>query len=173
MRYKPGLEPERLKEMRAHQCTNREPRRGHNTDDRPFCADQCVECGRRGGGHKLSAYPDAPWFDFELQRLWALEMKAGWDKWREDTEEADAVASGDWWDRYDAHIASERWRNTRRRVFKRDGCTCQICLNAKATQVHHLDYSRVPNEYMTDLLSVCDACHIRLHPDGGGRPWER
>lgn len=68
-----------------------------------------------------------------------------------------------WWDRYAKYLQSPAWADKREAVLKRDGGKCARCLEADASQVHHLTYTRVFNEDLADLISICDACHEAEH----------
>jgi len=77
---------------------------------------------------------------------------------------AQQEAWNDWY--YGERLASEKWRALCRKVIRRDKGVCQCCLEAPATQVHHLTYARVGNEALFDLVAVCESCHRNiLHPD--------
>ena len=39
---------------------------------------------------------------------------------------------------------------------------CQKC-KEQGTQIHHLTYERVGNEKLTDLVLLCDKCHMDVH----------
>lgn len=81
-------------------------------------------------------------------------------KYQEQKEKADK----EWWDRYDDYIEnSPKWQNIRQKVLERDNGKCQGCLINKATQVHHLTYKNVCNEFMFELISICEICHNRYH----------
>jgi 5-methylcytosine-specific restriction endonuclease McrA len=62
------------------------------------------------------------------------------------------------------YLHSEAWQRKRYIVMKRDNCICSYC-GAKATQVHHLKYAKynIGSEPIDWLVSVCEACHERLH----------
>ncbi len=64
---------------------------------------------------------------------------------------------------YQDYLRSEQWQQLRLKVLKRDGFRCQGCLAARATQVHHRSYGNVRREFCFELISLCDACHARLH----------
>ncbi len=66
---------------------------------------------------------------------------------------------------YDAYIGSKQWRIRAEKVLKRDKYLCQACGIAKATEVHHRTYSHLYDEPLFDLVSVCEACHSKLHPE--------
>lgn len=42
---------------------------------------------------------------------------------------------------------------------------CYKCKCVRATQVHHLNYCHIGNEKLWDLISVCSACHIKIHKE--------
>lgn len=64
---------------------------------------------------------------------------------------------------YPEYLKSDDWRAKRAIVLERDNNTCQACLRAPATQVHHKSYERVFDEPLFDLESVCDECHGKIH----------
>ncbi len=64
---------------------------------------------------------------------------------------------------YADYLKSEQWQQLRLKVLQRDGFRCQGCLAARATQVHHRSYGHVRGEFCFELISLCDACHERLH----------
>jgi ribosomal protein S27AE len=67
-----------------------------------------------------------------------------------------------WWAEYSAYLLTPEWRQRRERVLKRDNYQCQACLNAFATEVHHLNYDHVGNEPLFDLVAICKPCHDAL-----------
>ncbi len=69
--------------------------------------------------------------------------------------------------RYQAYLASEKWGIIRRRVLDRDKGLCQGCLQDKATEVHHRTYQNLFDEFAFELISLCSACHERLHRQRG------
>lgn len=69
---------------------------------------------------------------------------------------------------YRDYLLSERWRSKRGLVLERDGHVCQGCRQQTATQVHHLTYHNLFDEFLFELVSVCDDCHDRLHADNAG-----
>ena len=68
---------------------------------------------------------------------------------------------------YEDYLASELWKQIRKRVFETHGTTC-CCCERKATQVHHHEYSRknVSGETIDGLYPVCPDCHTSVHFDG-------
>lgn len=70
------------------------------------------------------------------------------------------------WERYDEHLASERWQQIRGKVLRRAGGMCEGCLDNPATQVHHLSYKHLGHEFLWELVAICDTCHERCHNEG-------
>ena len=64
---------------------------------------------------------------------------------------------------YQEYLQSAEWKNTRDKVLYRDHFMCQGCLEVRATQVHHLSYKNIGNEFLFQLISLCDKCHERIH----------
>lgn len=64
---------------------------------------------------------------------------------------------------YDKYIKSEEWKEVREEREFLDGLKCRFCGSAKNLTVHHITYENVPNEDMTDLVTLCWTCHNELH----------
>lgn len=67
---------------------------------------------------------------------------------------------------------SAKWKRKRAAILKRDGYTCQRCKRygrtVEATVVHHIKHADEYPElaYVDDnLVSLCDACHNKAHPE--------
>lgn len=122
---------------------------------------QCTRCGRVVRAHKkadLTAEQMAsavPWDDDISRRYYS---RIG-----ERTQELQEARQREWNRRYGNYLESSRWHQIRQAVLRRDKWTCQGCLSAKATEVHHLTYQRVGAEMLFDLVAICGECHRRLH----------
>jgi hypothetical protein len=69
-------------------------------------------------------------------------------------------------DRYRAVLRSRRWRNLRRRAYKRSRGRCEHCRKRHflgALQLHHKTYVRLGKERMRDVELLCDQCHRDRH----------
>lgn len=64
---------------------------------------------------------------------------------------------------YTAYLGTPEWQATREKILKRDKYICQGCLTAAATEVHHTTYAHVRNELAFELVSLCHACHKKVH----------
>lgn len=69
-------------------------------------------------------------------------------------------------DKY-AYMFSDKWFNLRSAVFERDNYTCQSCGSTHLLRCHHIDYSRLGDEFLSDLITLCDTCHTNLHKQLG------
>lgn len=65
--------------------------------------------------------------------------------------------------KYHQYLESKEWKEKRKLVFERDKNLCQSCKSAPAFHVHHLHYNNIFRENLEDLLSVCAACHNKIH----------
>ena len=65
---------------------------------------------------------------------------------------------------YNEYLNSPEWRKKRAQRISIDNGICQMCLSAPAEEVHHLNYYNIGEEdVLTDLVSVCHACHCKIH----------
>lgn len=86
----------------------------------------------------------------------------------------------------DPFYKGKAWRRVRAAALERDHYLCQDCLAAKrrgerirarrATMVHHIlpreDYPELELA-LDNLISLCDPCHNKRHPEKGERPESR
>lgn len=57
-----------------------------------------------------------------------------------------------------------QWRELRRRVLKRDGGVCRVCLRAKAFEIHHVLFRSLGGkDEARNLIAVCRTCHEDIH----------
>jgi 5-methylcytosine-specific restriction endonuclease McrA len=66
---------------------------------------------------------------------------------------------------YEDYRRSEIWRMKRKKVLKRAKGICEGCLDAEATQIHHITYDHIGDELLFELVALCDACHRKCHPN--------
>jgi len=76
--------------------------------------------------------------------------------------------SREWWTWYNNYLRSEAWRERAALVKRRSGGMCEGCGANKATQVHHVTYEHVGNEFLWELRAVCNGCHERIHDSKPG-----
>lgn len=72
--------------------------------------------------------------------------------------------------KYAKYLAGPEWALKRRQVMHRCAGVCEGCGIADATEVHHLTYKHVGEEFLFELVGVCKPCHERAHADKDERP---
>lgn len=128
---------------------------------------QCQVCGEikgtsisRKDAADLMLYPYLPNLEEEYQTARQLEEAAIYQKHIRKQK----AESGQFSKEYRDYLASDKWRiEIRNKIMKRAGGICEGCLERPATQVHHANYSHLGDEFMFELIAICDACHKRLH----------
>lgn len=72
--------------------------------------------------------------------------------------------------------SSQPWKAKRKKILRRDEYLCQWCKRygrrVDATTVHHIEhYEDRPDLALVDsnLISLCDKCHNKAHPEKGGK----
>lgn len=67
---------------------------------------------------------------------------------------------------YLKYLISDKWKKKRdEKLWKQplcEHCRKEFGKNTKATQVHHISYETLGKEKLSDLISVCNYCHILL-----------
>lgn len=153
-----GAPPERAADLPVCPCDVTELR-AQMVKSYRVAVFQCLKCGRSVRHVKRSKAERAslPPFDVELrERGYAARAAAG--------AELRASRQAAWWAWYDAYLLSPKWRAIREQVLKRDKWTCRVMRCGRpATQVHHLTYERVGDEWPDDLVAICAECHDHCH----------
>ncbi len=148
-------------------CTheNTEPRMRTASNGRIMVSRQCLNCGNNVGKFlKKEFWPDQPepWDD-EIE----AELRA-----RADAAELPVLLryveiQQEEQQKYSQYLLSPEWRRKRKLVLERDKGLCQGCLTAPATEVHHITYRNIFDEFAFQLTSLCSPCHERYHDDAG------
>jgi hypothetical protein len=150
-------------------CNHRHANLTHKTssDGKVRWQVQCAYCGE-----SIRTIPKANLKREEMERADEWDESLREDRFRKMQERSQdlqdqikAQEDRERSERYSAYLLSPAWRALRAKVLERDKHTCQGCLVARATQVHHRTYERIYSEMLFDLVSVCDACHKKIHPD--------
>lgn len=122
---------------------------------------QCMTCGRAGSQPmsraSLGSRADKlHLFDEALIKQW--EERGTAKRTAEKKAEKDA-----WLKEHGAYLRTGQWRSLRDAVMARSRSLCEGCGLARATQVHHLTYEHWRQEFLWELVAVCDDCHNRVH----------
>lgn len=75
----------------------------------------------------------------------------------------------EWWTWYDRYLMTPEWKARRALVLKRANGLCEGCREHRATQVHHTTYAHVGNEFLFELVALCNECHERYHEEKADR----
>lgn len=124
---------------------------------------QCLDCGARVGGAMSQA-------GIDMAEVGAFEESLLTDN----TERRAAAAAviraefdrDKWFDSYTPYLSSPAWAKRRRQVLERAKGSCEGCGENPPTEVHHLTYAHVGNEFLFELVALCASCHDRIHADG-------
>ena len=125
---------------------------------------QCKSCGQVSNPVKTaialqeSAGQTIPDFVAEAEDAWNAKKHAAY-------KSIEAELDGRVSNEYEQYLQSEHWLAKRLLVLRRAGKFCEGCLERAPTQVHHLTYQHVGEEFMWELVAVCDECHERIHPN--------
>ncbi len=126
----------------------------------------CLDCGYQFGGPV--AKKDVPNLD-EVPDLGELAedrfLRLRFENWRDQKLsfwEKQAVKVSK---EYAAYLKSPEWRAKSRQVILRAQGMCEGCRERPATQVHHLTYEHRFNEFLWELVAICENCHARVHPE--------
>ena len=130
-------------------------------------AFQCIRCGAHVGSAKRATLSDA---QIRAAPEWDARLKENYwrqhsDRYSELRRKADQDAYEKWLRQYNAYLETPEWKQKRKLVLLRAQGTCEGCRLAPATEVHHLVYTHVGEEFLFELAAVCGPCHKRLHAD--------
>lgn len=64
------------------------------------------------------------------------------------------------------YLASEHWADLRRRKLARNP-TCELCGKSGQMDIHHVNYRRIFDVQLHDLLTLCRKCHDEEHATNG------
>ena len=143
--------PHKRTELRYKLCSN----------GKKLLCTQCLDCGQRAGKDWLPQdrvnMKEVQPFDAALEEQGAKQQQAIWAAKRE----RESVQRHLDYERYIQD--SDDWQMIRTKVMRRDNYLCQACLEEPATQVHHKSYAHLYDEWMWELVSVCQPCHEKIH----------
>jgi hypothetical protein len=152
-----------LTENCPNECTKVRFRRAINSVK--MFKKQCVRCGVLVGDwipHAEIVAPDLieP-IDDDLRKIYlenALSLRA------EIVKVAAEKERKEFFENYDEYLKSEKWNEKRKAVLRRNFWgNCEGCGVNPSTQVHHLTYDHVYDEFLFELVGLCKNCHDRLH----------
>ena len=87
-----------------------------------------------------------------------------------------AVKIGDYMTEFD--YKAQKWKRKRAAILRRDNYLCVECRKygrrIEASTVHHIKHADTNPELAyenSNLVSLCSACHNKMHPEKGGKRW--
>lgn len=80
------------------------------------------------------------------------------------------MGAQNWPELYADYLKSRRWADRREKVLRRAQFRCEGCGDQPATEVHHLTYEHVTQEFLFELIALCRGCHERLHEQSDRPP---
>lgn len=136
---------------------------------------QCLKCGRaitraiaRSEALKQNGGKEPPPFDDEIQTIREKAAADGAQKIIGKYETESAFKQAEFRNWYAEYLQSDEWKEKRAKTILRAGGICEGCRCKEATVVHHLTYRDVGDEFLFQLVALCDGCHHRyheVHPD--------
>lgn len=64
---------------------------------------------------------------------------------------------------YKEYLESNKWKEFREKVLKRDNYKCTKCGNTNELCIHHITYDNFGNENLEDVVTLCSKCHEEIH----------
>jgi hypothetical protein len=127
--------------------------------------EQCNNCGKLLGGFlpHASAKPDTTELDIGRARTAIENERREWELHYQQREEAWRAEAEQRRERYHEYLQTDQWWDRHTLVMQRAGNLCEGCRRRTATAVHHLTYEHVTNEFLWELVAICDVCHRRVH----------
>jgi hypothetical protein len=74
--------------------------------------------------------------------------------------------SSNGWDSYQKYLKSYEFKAVRRCVMNRANNTCEVCKSRRASEVHHIKYSKWYNgdvDKSSNIIAICHPCHCDIH----------
>jgi len=65
--------------------------------------------------------------------------------------------------KYGEYLLTEEWRKKRQLVLNRCKNMCEGCGINQAEAVHHLTYEHIYDEFLFELIGICNKCHAKIH----------
>lgn len=128
--------------------------------------DCCTHCGERVGtalSQKNKSWLETlPWQSPELSNTYTNRRDAERSVILLDLAKRQYAERGRFTKSYTEYLASDAWKSKRALVMNRCGSKCEGCGAANATDIHHLTYRHLFNEFLFELIGLCRDCHNRI-----------
>lgn len=134
-----------------------------NENDNKFIREQCRFCGyvltKSFAKKNIENLKDIPIFNKD-GHIFYQSLTKRVCKLREEAREKRRLEKHK---SYELYLMSDAWKEKRKLALLRDNYLCQGCLKERATEVHHTTYNNLHNEFLFELISLCNPCHERYH----------
>lgn len=132
-------------------------------------AEQCLDCGRfiraiSKRAPEIIQMPNRVAFDETLQEKWRQRQREYSEQRQQARDAARQEQNAEWWAKYSRYLETNAWRLKRQAVLTRANNWCEGCAMRPAVHVHHTTYEHVFNEFLFELVALCEPCHRRIHP---------
>ncbi len=156
----------------------RAPRADANYDRRrPNAVKCCTSCGERCGtplSQKDRAWVESlKWLPAELYEGYRARRNRERNAIFLELARKQFAERGRFTKSYRGYIASSEWKSRRAKVMKSCGGTCEGCGDRPAVEVHHLTYRHFMEEFLFELVGLCEPCHHRYHEEEEEPPEEQ
>ena len=61
------------------------------------------------------------------------------------------------------YLRSPEWEVKRQQILARASNQCELCQKVTNLQVHHIRYTNLFREPLSDLAALCNICHTAIH----------
>lgn len=96
----------------------------------------------------------------ESKAYWKLSKQKEQQRESEERQWAESVRSMP----YKEYLETEHWQGLRKMKLRQSHGRCQLCDQTNVIlHVHHKCYDRLGQEYLTDLIVLCEQCHKKYH----------
>lgn len=144
---------------------HRELRQRRNKGGAIQYIEQCSTCGKSVGMFRKHSdeLVEVPAWDWDIEERHSVTLNDQREAVVQKHVRIQRGRSEGFWKAFNKYLESDSWRQRRSRVMKRASGQCEGCQTKPATQVHHLTYDHVFEEFLFELVAICDECHARLH----------
>lgn len=73
---------------------------------------------------------------------------------------------------YESYISSTRWERRKTAYYSRYPRRCRACDSSENIHLHHHTYKRMGHEIDSDLVPLCEPCHVLVHKHHRSRDWD-
>ncbi len=64
---------------------------------------------------------------------------------------------------YKGYLNTDHWKQLSARKKRETDNTCELCLSKEDIDTHHKTYIRIGRELLSDLSTICNPCHYKVH----------